>query len=150
MEKPESIEEKKPVGRPPKFSTPEQLEEMIKQYFSLFGKDSTDEEREASGIEIYENRPTITGLCLFLGFDTRQSFYDYEKLEGFTYTIKKARTKIENLYENMLGSKATIGGIFALKNFGWEDKSQFDHTTAGEKMSVITTMVDGQVVDLKK
>ena len=48
---------------------------------------------------------SITGLALWLGFESRQSFYDYEKKDGFTYTIKRARALIENEYEFMLAKR---------------------------------------------
>ena len=65
--------------------------------------------------------PTICDLCLYLGFESRQSFYDYEKKEGFAYTIKRARLLIEREYEEQLQTNTPTGAIFALKNFGWKD-----------------------------
>jgi len=136
MEGKETIETKE-KGRPAMFSSPEELSSLIKQYFELFEEETTKEQRKAKGIEVYENRPTITGLTLFLGFESRQSFYEYESKPDFTYTIKTARTKIENLYENMLGTRSgTVGAIFALKNMSWSDKQEFDHTSGGEKIQV--------------
>lgn len=94
------------MGQPRKYDNPEELESCINEYFN-----TTD-------------TPTISGLSLFLGFESRQSFYDYEKLEGYSYTIKKARTRIESEYEKMLHRKEgqVTGAIFALKNLGWSDK----------------------------
>lgn len=82
--------------------------------------------------------PTITGLCIYLGFESRQSFYKYEDDPEFCYTIKKARTFIEREYEEMLIAGNTTGAIFALKNFGWTDKQEIDHTTNGESINKIT------------
>jgi len=70
--------------------------------------------------------PTITGLALYLGFESRQSFYDYEKRERFSYTIKRARTFIERVYEQLLQIGNPAGAIFALKNFGWTDKNEYE------------------------
>jgi hypothetical protein len=50
--------------------------------------------------------------------------YDYEKREEFSYTIKRARVFIENEYEFRLNSGNPTGAIFALKNLGWDDKTQ--------------------------
>ncbi|MEA1910003.1 MAG: terminase small subunit [Patescibacteria group bacterium] len=96
---------------PIKYKTAKELNDKIEEYF-----DSVHEE-----IDI-----TITGLVLFLGFESRQSFYDYEKKDGYTYTIKKARLRIENSYEKSLRKDGRTGDIFALKNFGWRDKQEFD------------------------
>ena len=68
---------------------------------------------------------SITGLAFFLGFECRASFYDYEKREQYSYTMKRARLAIESFYENCLVTLRNASGpIFALKNFGWRD----DHT----------------------
>jgi len=72
--------------------------------------------------------PTITGLVLYLGFESRQSFYDYEEKKEFSYTIKRARTLIEKEYEEMLQTGNTVGAIFALKNMGWKDKSEVEQS----------------------
>ena len=64
---------------------------------------------------------TITGIAHFLGFESRQSFYEYEKKPEFTYIIKRARLFIERFYEEQLQVGNTVGAIFALKNMGWAD-----------------------------
>lgn len=68
--------------------------------------------------------PTITGLCYHIGFESRQSFYDYELKDEFAYTVKRARLFIEKEYEEQLQVGNTIGAIFALKNMGWKDKTE--------------------------
>jgi len=98
-------------GRPPIYDDPGKLEKKINDYFNL-----------------KDEKFTITGLCLFCGFESRQSFYEYEKKDEFTYIIKRARMLIENMYEQKLQGTAPTGAIFALKNMGWEDKSESDHT----------------------
>lgn len=109
-------------GRPPHYKTPEDLWEKAMEYFNSV------------------ERPTITRLCLHLGFESRQSFYDCEKREGFSYIIKRLRMMIEAEYEDKLADKdsATSGVIFALKNLGWSDKQEIDHTTQGDKMNIIS------------
>lgn len=103
-----------PAGRPPVFKTDNDLKEKIQGYYE----------------EIKEKKenPTITGLALFLGFESRQSIYDYEKKGKFSYTIKRARLKIENAYEQGLHGTASTGCIFALKNFGWTDRQDINTT----------------------
>lgn len=103
------------VGRPSMFSDPEDMQRLIDEYFELI--------RE-------ENEPaTITGLCLHLGFESRQSFYEYGEKKEFTYTIKRARLMIENAYERNLSiANSPTGSIFALKNLGWSDKTEIDNT----------------------
>jgi hypothetical protein len=99
------------VGRPAKYNTDEELESAINSYWK----------------QLKKGKPTITGLALFLGFESRQSFYKYELDGEFCYTIKRARLKIESVYEMNLHLGNPAGSIFALKNFGWTDKSEIDH-----------------------
>lgn len=68
--------------------------------------------------------PTITGLAFFLGFESRQSFYDYEKREIYSYTVKRNRLRIESEYESRLSMHNPTGAIFALKNLGWSDRQE--------------------------
>jgi hypothetical protein len=97
-------------GRPPHYNTPEELESAIIEYFD--------------SCSITETKATITGIALFLGFDSRQSFYDYGDRDQFSYIIKRARLAVENSYET---SGGTID-IFALKNMGWKDKVEQEIT----------------------
>lgn len=94
------------AGRPSKFETPEQLQVAIDQYFK----------------ETAPGKQTVTGIALWLGFESRQSFYDYEQREEYSYMIKEARLRVENDYELTLRSTNVTGSIFALKNMGWKDK----------------------------
>ena len=103
----------------PKY-TPAELQKKIEDYFEILanGKPST-----------------ITGLCYHCGYASRQSFYDLEKDELFSYTIKRARLKIEiNYEEKLMDRSSATGAIFALKNFGWSDKQEIDHTSGGEPL----------------
>ena len=129
------------VGRPPMFSDPEELQRKVEEYFvyiqgesdTRYKVDSDDEGNPNDEEEIYWIRkpepPTITGLCLFLGFDSRQSFYDYGSIKEFSYTIKRARLMIESEYEKSAQfAKTPAFHIFALKNLGWSDRTEIDNT----------------------
>lgn len=117
------------TGRPRLYDTVEELESAIHEYFTegvtirnvVVGKAPN---QQVVPIPV----PTITGLCYHLGFESRQSFYDYEEREGFSYTIKRARLFIEKEYEEQLSTGNTVGAIFALKNFGWKDKTEVENT----------------------
>jgi hypothetical protein len=96
------------MSRPPFFENPEQLQAMIDEYFNT------------------PRKPTISGLALFLGFADRHSFYDYEKKEEFTHTIKRARARIAQHFEELIQGNQAAGGIFMLKNLGYTDKQEID------------------------
>jgi hypothetical protein len=124
-------------GRPPVYSDPKMLIAKIEQYF----EDHLPQEKETEEGDkeiIYPRPVTITGLCLYLGFDSRQSFYDYEKKDEFSYIIKRARLVIESMYEENLTEKAPAGSIFALKNMDWSDKSEIDHNVNVAQLPDIT------------
>lgn len=61
---------------------------------------------------------TIAGLALFLGFNSRQAFDDYEAKGKFADVLKRARLRIEAIYEKKLYQQSSPGAIFALKNLG--------------------------------
>ena len=116
------------MGRPPKYKTAAELQKRITSYFA--------------SIKLTGEKVTITGLVLYCDFCTRQAFYHLEKNEKFSYTIKRARTRIENHYEQMLQGNSVAGPIFALKNMGWQDNQSIDHTSKGDKLNPLNITVD--------
>jgi len=83
-----------------------------------------------------ENEPvTWTGLALFLGFSSRQSIAEYLNYEGFSDSVKKAKTFVEYEYEKRLAGNSPTGAIFALKNFGWSDRQELAHTSPDGSMT---------------
>lgn len=124
-------EDKHAGGRPPLYETPEALEQAIHDYFN---PEEVVELRTDAGIQkVIEGRKprekvTITGLAYYLGFESRQSFYDYEEKPEFSYIIKKARLRVEMGYEENLQGNNVAGSIFALKNMGWKDKTEQEHS----------------------
>lgn len=102
-----------PPGRPRKFDSPEQFDAAVDSYVS--SRDG--------------GRLTWTGLALHLGFCSRVSIDEYLKYEGFSYSVKRAKLLVENSYEESLGGDGSpAGSIFALKNFGWSDKQEVEHS----------------------
>lgn len=89
----------------------------------------TDKELQSAIDEYFEtnpDKPTVTGLAYFLGFESRQSLYDYKSKEDTSYTIKKAVLKIESKHEERLYENGATGSIFWLKNRDWKDKTETD------------------------
>ena len=110
-------------GRPSKFNSVEELQEAIDKYFDE-AKPERCVDNNGETYVIFD-APTITGLAYALGFESRQSMYDYEKNDKYSYTIKRARLRIASQYErNLSNPKVPAGGsIFALKNIDdWKDK----------------------------
>jgi len=131
---------KHPGGRTPIFKTPQEMQDRIDDYFKNGMKKKTiivgkGEDKQVVEIPV----PTITGLCIHLGFCSRDSFYEYGTKPEFAYTIKRARLFIEKEYEEMLQGHNVAGAIFALKNMGWSDKQEISQTIAGDPNNPIKT-----------
>lgn len=107
---------KRPVGRPQVWETPGVLQKLVDNYFDS------------------ETKPTLAGLSCALDV-SRSTLYNYEHKDEFLHIIKKARQRVERIYEEtlMYGDRPT-GVIFALKNMGWSDKTDIDHTTKGKEL----------------
>lgn len=101
------------MGRPLKYETVQEIENLANIYFEETPKDEW----------------TVTGLALALD-TSRQTLMNYEDRDEFFDTIKKLKTKIENQYEISLRKNGRSGDIFALKNFGWKDKTEQELTGA--------------------
>ena len=118
----------------PKYENADELQKSIDSYFESL------KEGKAT--------PTITGLAYHLGFVSRQSIYDYEKLEDErSYTIKRAVLLIESYHEEGLSKQSNSGHIFWLKNRDWHDKSEINHSNKGDKFEPINyTKLDESVL----
>jgi hypothetical protein len=83
---------------------------------------------------------TMTGLALGIGLSCRQQLDDYLNYgEDFAESVKRAKAIVEWHYEMRLcRPNHGAGPIFALKNFGWDDKSQVDMTTDGAAFKPMT------------
>ena len=110
-------------GRPPVFSTPEEMESKACEYFESLITESDD--------GFYVKPSTITGVALFLGFNSRQGFYEYSKRPVFSDIVTRIQLAVENSYEKNLNSKFATGATFALKNMGWKDKQEIDNKLSG-------------------
>ncbi len=109
-------------GRPRIYDTPQEFDAKVEDY-----QEYCKENKEPV---------TWTGLALFLGFSSRQSIDEYLKYDGFSDSVKRAKTFVEWSYEKRLaGDNSPTGAIFALKNFGWKDKTETDITSGGQKLS---------------
>ena len=101
------------AGRPQRYESPEEFKAEAEKYLETT--------KQANG----SYKPTLTGLCYHLGFESLQSFYDYEKREAFSYTIRRLQLFVQSCYEQQLYSFAWAGASFALRNIGkgdWQDE----------------------------
>lgn len=113
---------KRKVGRPPKYETAEEMQEIIDDYFLQC---------------VYENQvPTVGMLAQRLGMD-RKSLDRYKKRDKFSRTVKEARQRISDYKEDALINNPgkVTGLIFDMKNNeGYTDKDIHDIKEAKEKL----------------
>lgn len=115
-----------PVGRPLTWTDVEVVEKIIDQYFKN------------------QNKPTMSGLAEALDI-SRATLYNYAERDEFLDTIRKARRRIELIYEELLiYGNAPTGVIFALKNGGWKDRT--DLTTNDKDLP--TPIYNGKSTDV--
>lgn len=106
-------QEQQQIGRPRKFSSPEDMQAAIDVYFAAC---------EKTGEPL-----TIEGLCEALDID-RKTILNYGKLDAYSAffpTVKKARMRVQrDLVVRMLkGGCGAAAAIFLLKNnHGYEDE----------------------------
>lgn len=116
-----------PAGRPRIYKNVKDLEAKCDEYFASL---------ESSVQFPYGEPPAVNGLALYLGFSDKSTVYDYRDRPEFSHPIKKALTKIELYHEKGLSGRQPTGHIFGLKNSGWSDKREVDHTSKGEQVSM--------------
>lgn len=138
-----------PIGRPPKYKTPQEMQEKIDQYFKgCEGTPLLDAEGRAvldkydRPIILGERPPTMSGLALALGFLNRKSLMLYQGKSAFVDTIARAKARVEEYAEARLFDKDGANGAkFALANNfeGWAEKQEVKadtdntiHLTLGE------------------
>ena len=122
--------ENKNIGRPAKFTSPEEVQKLGDEYFAVTP----------------EQKISITGLCLHLGV-VRNTLLEYEKMPDFSDTIKMLKLRVEHAYEvrGIEGTAAPAFVIFALKNFSWKDKFEQEFNVASTlTFADILAKIDGK------
>lgn len=125
-------------GRPPLYKTPEEMQEIIDEYFEWCDNRSKKIYDEKKGVELQISWPapyTMSGLARRLGMD-RRTLVDYAEKDEFLPTIREARNRVQEDVEiRLMETRNEKGAIFNLgNNFGWKNKSETDITSKGEKL----------------
>lgn len=119
-------------GRPPKYTSPDEIEGLIDAYFEECkghiltmdddnGKPVPVLDKWGHPVIVDQHPPTVTGLALALGFETRQSLLNYQGKKEFRRVITRAKSKIEMYTEERLFDKdGSNGAKFSLEhNWNW-------------------------------
>jgi len=121
-----------PRGRPRSIESPEQFDALVDEYV---------EQCEEKDVPV-----TLTGMILHLGLSSRQSLDRYQQYDGFSDCVKRAKLYVELAYEMRLNGDKPTGAIFALKNLGWRDRVEQDHTSSDGSLSGVSR-VEIEVID---
>jgi len=121
-----------PRGRPRSIDSPEQFDALVDEYVA---------QCEEKDVPV-----TLTGMILHLGLSSRQSLDRYQQYDGFSDCVKRAKLYVELAYEMRLNGDKPTGAIFALKNLGWRDRVEQDHTSSDGSLSGVSR-VEIEVID---
>lgn len=104
---------KNAIGRPKIWENAEELEKKIEAY-KKYLKDN-------------KKPPTIAGFAYHLGVD-RGTIYNYKKDDEFFNTIKSFVDWIIMNWEEYALDNSSAGLIFLMKNYGYTDKQDIEHS----------------------
>lgn len=141
-------------GAPPTYSDPAAMADRIEQYFEYIQgeieivKTKVPSANQKGYVEVEEEKvirkpepPTVTGLCLFLGFSSRSSLVDYKKdSKEFAHIISQALAHVAHGYELNLHGAKCFGSMFALGNINskdWKHKQDITGSFSDETLEAI-------------
>jgi len=131
-------QEKRPIGRPPKYDKingPTQMQADIDAYFKRC-KDGKKiiVIRKGQPVETTKEIPkTVAGLAHALGFNSRVSLLNYTDKPEFMSIITRAKLEIEmdNVEGGMLGEyESRITTLNLASNYGYSTKNETEHSGA--------------------
>lgn len=122
------------MGRKKIWNSVSALQQAIDDYFTgcepkplmVDGKPVLDKNGEPV---LTSKPPTITGLALALGFNSRQTLLNYQSDDKFMDTITRAKSRVEEYAEARLFDRDGANGAkFSLANNfrGWREQSAME------------------------
>ena len=85
-----------------------------------------------------ERQITYSGMLKALGLNSRQALHKIANYsEEWSEAVDYARLLIAESYEKDLRGNNATGPIFALKQLGWSDRQEIDHTSSDGSLSSV-------------
>ena len=82
--------------------------------------------------------PSITGLCLYMGLGSRETWRQYAAREEYEEICALAKSRVEEYLVQQLGGKGATGAKFALENnFDWKERKE--HSLDEKTAKAVTT-----------
>jgi hypothetical protein len=95
------------------------------------GNESKDQPAPTKKIWDRDPEPaTFAGFAVHLGFSSLQALDAYIEAGKYNETLKFGHLRVEASYERKLHAQSATGAIFALKNRGWNERSEVKQQTA--------------------
>lgn len=124
-------------GRPRKYNNAEEMQTIIDKYFKdcegemLINKETGEiiYDKYGQPVWIKVKPPTVTGLALALGFNSRTTLLNYQDEIEFMNTVTRAKARVEAYAESRLFDKDGANGAkFSLANNfrDWKDKQEIE------------------------
>ena len=146
------------MGRPLIYKTVHEMQKAIDQFFDdCAGTMLTDKDTGEPVLNKYDEPiylgakpPTVTGLALALGFNSRQALLNYQDRPEFNDAVTRAKARCQAYAESRLFDRdGSNGAKFSLQNnFGWADKQEIEYTGANGgpiQVQAVQTMSDEQL-----
>jgi hypothetical protein len=141
------------MARPSFYANAAKMQEAVDAYFAscngTFIKDDDGEyitDKAGNPFLFGGKPPTVTGLALALGFNSRQALLNYQGREAFNDTVTRAKAKIEEYAETRLFDRDGVQGAkFSLSNnfTGWAEKTDVNmNLSQSEASAKVKAMVE--------
>lgn len=131
-------------GRPPLYKSSDEFAKKLAEYLEYEDEVKGVDAKTGQGKGIY----TLEGAALFLGFATRDSMYDYEKKEEFSYIVSRFKLFITDWNVKKLYWGGTfMAAQFWLKNWGGYTDEVTQHQKVTGKREVIVIKSDAPLAN---
>lgn len=123
-------EKKNKGGRPRAFNSPEEMQVLIDEYFEIkSGHKKMVILRNETVVYVPDPEPVhIAGLCAYLGI-TYDTLGEYQKREGFSEPITRAKLMCEEYAVNMCFKGNNKADFVLQNNFKWRNRAETESKT---------------------
>ena len=139
------------AGRNPKYKDPAEMQSDIDAYFrACEGEPFLDEEgnalldKQGAPVIVNAKPPTVSGLALALGLNSRQSLLNYQGKKMFADTVKRAKLRVEEYCERQLFDRdKRQGAEFNLRfNFRWDEREEKEGEKGGGGVVLLPAVME--------
>lgn len=144
------------MGRPRIFSSPEEMQAKIEDYFAVCDAMTTKAAVKGELVDIPDPECyTMPGMAYHLGFSARTELADYANLyPEYSDTIARARLKVESQRARDLVHPSTRNAngmkFDFINNFNWKDRTEIEISGNVERLMEKVTKIIKEFVPESK